>query len=256
MYDAVILAGGRSPWLRAAAGTEMLLLARLDGQSIIDRLAGALRASGRVGRIMVTAPEEIRLQLPTGTEFCVAGTDMPTTASLAAAALGGRGKILFVCADIPLLHAAAVNAFLDQCERSPKALLFYPIIPKDVCLRSFPTARRTYGRLADGTFTGGNMMLVDAAVIPEGLKKAREIYARRKNPLALCGWLGFAFLARLLLGRLSSASIAERMSAIMGFPCRVVVSAYAEVGMDVDKITDWQLAVSYCASHRNNVSGG
>ncbi len=247
MYDVVILAGGRSPWLRAAAGTDILCLARLGGRRVLDRLVDALRGSGRVGRIVAAGPQELRPALPQGVLFCEAAADMPTTAQQAAALLGGRGKMLFACADIPLLSAAAVSDFLEQCERQPQARLFYPVIAKSVCLQAFPTARRTYGRLADGTFTGGNMMLLDAAVIPAGLRKAREIYARRKNPLALCSWLGFAFLGQLLLGRLTTAGIAERMTAIMGFPCAVVVSAFAEVGMDVDKAADWQLAQQYCA---------
>lgn len=250
MYDAVILAGGYAPWLQEVAGTDIRCLAKLNGKRILDYLTEALKSSGRVKRIMLAAPAgAISLEeLPEGVELCEAEKDMPTTAQKAADALESMEKLLFVCDDIPMLHAAAVTDFLDKCEAYPDKQVYYPIIPKNVCERDYPKAQRTYVKLADGVFTGGNMMIVDAAIIPQGLAKAREIFARRKQPFQLCKWLGFGFILKFLLHRLTLLGAEQRTAELLELPCKVVVSNYAEVGMDIDKPADWQLIDGYLAA--------
>ncbi len=251
-YDAVILAGGYAPWLKEKAGTDIRCLARLNDKRILDYLTDALQGSGCIRRIMLAAPAGAiaREDLPLGVELCEAEQDMPTTAKKAADALICREKLLFVCDDIPMLHAAAVNDFLDKCEEYPDSQVYYPVIPKEVCVKDYPQAQRTYAKLADGTFTGGNIMVVDASIIPQGLAKAREIFARRKQPFQLCRWLGFGFIFKFLLHRLTLAEAEKRTGELLELPCKVVVSSYAEVGMDIDKPADWDLIAGYLAAGR------
>ena len=52
-YDAIILAGGRSPWLKEVCGTEFRCLAPLKGRRMVDYILDALLASGRVRRIVI-----------------------------------------------------------------------------------------------------------------------------------------------------------------------------------------------------------
>lgn len=247
-YNAVILAGGRVPWLKDMSGTDIRCLVKINGKCILDYLIETLQSSSRVKDIVVALPDEESLKnvtLPEGVMSCVADVNMPATAAKAAAVFGVEEKILFVCDDIPLLTTAAVNDFLDQCEQFKEKQVFYPVIPKDVCLQKYPDAKRTYGKLADGSFTGGNMMLIDCTVIPKGLAAAEEIFARRKNPLALCRWLGFGFILKLLLGLLDTKGAEKRTSELLDMPCKVIVSNFAEVGMDVDKPEDLRLIEKY-----------
>lgn len=246
-YDAVILAGGRSAWLQQECGTDIRCLAEINNKRILDYLTEALRESGRIRRIMLAAPENAVApeQLPEGVEMCSAAEDMPSTAKKAAEALQSTEKLLFVCDDIPLLSGAAINDFLDQCEQYPEKQVFYPIIPQQVCQGNFSEGKRTYVKLADGIFTGGNMMVIDAAIIPKGLAKAREIYSKRKKPLELCGWLGWSFILKFLLRRLDTAAAEQRTTQLLELPSKVIVTEYAEVGMDVDKADDWQLVKKY-----------
>lgn len=246
-YDAVILAGGRSPWMKQECGTDIRCLAEINNKRILDYLTEALRASGRIKRIMLAAPENAvdEQQLPEGVEICAAAGDMPSTAKKAAEALENTEKLLFVCDDIPLLSSAAINDFLDQCEQYPEKQVFYPIIPEQACKTSFPEGKRTYVKLADGVFTGGNMMIIDAAIIPKGLAKAREIYGKRKKPFELCKWLGWSFILKFLLRRLDTEAAEKRTTQLLDLPSKVIVTDYAEVGMDVDKAEDWQLIKKY-----------
>lgn len=246
-YDAVILAGGRAPWLRESQGTDIRCLAKIKNKRIIDYIVDALRESCRIDRIMAAGPlaELQKAGLPDGVELCAPAEDMPTTSYAAARALGAQNKILFVCDDIPLLHGAAVSDFLDQCEKYPAGHVYYPIVPKEICLADYPAAKRTYGKLADGAFTGGNIMLVDASIIPFGLAKAKEIYARRKHPWDLCRWLGFGFILKLLFHSLTVADAERRTSELLELNCKAIISKYAEVGMDVDKMADLKLVEKY-----------
>lgn len=246
-YNAVILGGGKTSWLQAEAGTDIRCLAKINNKRILDYLVEALQATGRIKDIMLAVPEAALPveNLPDGVKVCSADRDMPSTAVKAAELFCRDERVFFICDDIPLITPEAIKDFLEQCEACPDRQVFYPAIPKDICLQAFPEAKRTYGKLADGVFTGGNMMVIDYAVLQKGLAASREIYAKRKNPLALCSWLGFSFIIKLFLGLLDTAAVEKRTSELLDMPCKVIISRYAEVGMDVDKPEDWQLMKKY-----------
>ena len=144
--------------------------------------------------------------------------------------------------------------FLAACHAFPEGQLYYPIIPKDACLSAYPDAQRTYGKLRDGVFTGGNMMLMAKDIIPGGQQKAREIFARRKSPLKLCNWLGWGFLIKLLCHRLTVADAEARTSALLEMRCKAIITRHACIGMDIDKPSDLELArrtLTYGKSQKN-----
>lgn len=247
MYDVVIVAGGRSPWLKEVAGTDIFCTARLNGKRMLDYQVQALRTTGRVNRILIAAPEGAFADevLPEGVEHCSADRDLPSTTVKATAALGVLGKVLFICDDIPMISGESINDFLDKCEQEPEYHVYYPVIPKADCERKYPNAKRTYVKATDGLFTGGNLMLIDTHIVPQGELKAREIFERRKRPLELASWLGFGFIFKFLLHRLSLADVQKRASELMGIKGKAIISSYPELGMDVDKVADWQLAGKY-----------
>ena len=251
MVDCFILAGGVSPWLKELTGTEHRCLVQLGDKRIIDYIISALKKSGCIRRIAIAADKralpELRASLPEDILLCEAAGDLPATACAAVQTLGVdcTKKLLGVCDDIPLLSPIAVREFLANCDAYAAGELYYPIIPKDACLASFPKAKRTYGRLQDGTFTGGNMMLADKEIIFNRQQAAREIFARRKSPLRLCNWLGWSFIIKLLTHRLTLADAEKRTSELLDMHCKVIITRHAGVGMDIDKPTDLELAQQY-----------
>lgn len=248
LVDCFILAGGLSPWLKELTGTEHRCLAPIAGRRIIDYILEALQKSGSIRRIIIAARKEalthLEGTLPENILLCEAAGDLPATAMAAADALGADSteKLLGVCDDIPLLTPLAVREFISACQAQPAEELYYPIIPKDACVAQFPQAKRTYGRLRDGVFTGGNMMLVSKSIIPPGQQKAKEIFARRKSPLKLCDWLGWSFVLKLLLHRLTLAEAEKRTSELLEMRCKAIITRHAGVGMDIDKPSDLELA--------------
>ncbi|MEG0797223.1 MAG: NTP transferase domain-containing protein [Acidaminococcaceae bacterium] len=255
MYDAIILAGGTSPWLQGLAGTKYRSVASLGGRPMLLYIVEALCACPEIGRLVVAGPlqELTQLALPARVELVAAGSTIMATTLAALELLQTEKPVVVVTEDIPLLSAAAVTDFLRQTAKQ-QAELFYTIIPQDVCQKAFPGSKRTYVALKDGVFTGGNMFLATRASALQGQKTGEALYAMRKKPWQLCSWLGWAFVFKLLLRRLTLQEVELRASELLGFCGRAIVSNFAEVGMDVDKKEDWQVVERVLAARQTSPS--
>ena len=91
MYNAVILAGGKTPWLQKAVGTNIRALAPLGGRRMVEYIIDALDQSGQIGRIIVAADgsQWEAAVLPQRAELvAVESSSMPETAAAAAARRG------------------------------------------------------------------------------------------------------------------------------------------------------------------------
>ena len=249
-YDALIAGGGHAPWLKEYAGTDLRLLAKIKGKRFVDYIVEALKSSGYIDKICICVPPEAVDELARTTpDFCEvreAGNGLPHTCLVGSENIGQTNpQVLVVCDDIPMLTGEAVADFLKQCGAFPHGELIYPINKQEVCLAKYPDATRTYGKSSHGSFTGGNMMLVDKRVMPRGQVKANEIFARRKNPFSLASWLGWSFIFKLVLHKLSVQDVEKRVTELMEMESHAIFSDYPEIGMDVDKPSDFELAEKY-----------
>jgi molybdopterin-guanine dinucleotide biosynthesis protein A len=154
--------------------------------------------------------------------------------------------ILLTTCDIPFLTTEAVNDFLERCEMDASVDFYYPIIRKEDTERVFPGMKRTYVRLREGVFTGGNLFLVRPAVIKRMAERVEEILRNRKSPLKISSELGWSFTCRLLLsqvyGFLRLAQLEQRFSELFGIRAKAIISPYPQIGTDVDKQSDLLLA--------------
>jgi hypothetical protein len=98
--------------------------------------------------------------------------------------------------------------------------------------------RRTYARLKEGSFTGGNLMRLDPELFFQAEPLVKRLIALRKRPLALARLVGLDVLFKLLVGRLSVAELEARAERLLGVPVKAVVAAYPEIGVDADKPED------------------
>lgn len=243
--SAVVLAGrDNTGRLRECSGEAYEALIEIAGLPMAQYVVNALRACQYIGRVVVVGPRaalEERLQ-GEGLEFVDRGESLLDNVMLGASHLAGEeGKVLVATSDIPLLTPMVVEDFLLRCA-SREANLHYPIVSRRDTEARFPRARRTYVRLREGAYTGGNMMLLDPWVIDACARVASRFIAARKQPLKLATLLGFSFIVRFLLGRLALAQAEERVSRILGIRGAAVISPWPEVGMDVDKPEDLELA--------------
>jgi 2-phospho-L-lactate guanylyltransferase (CobY/MobA/RfbA family) len=171
----------------------------------------------------------------------------------------GEARLLVATADIPFLTGVAVADFLERA-REIGAGFAWPIVPAEACEAAFPGTRRTTLRLREGTFTGGNLALLDPAFLREREAVLRAAYARRKSVVGLARLLGAPLLLRLAASRvapglLSVAHAEAAVGRVLGVKTRAVVSHFAELGADVDKPEDLDAARRWAETEREKRAG-
>ncbi|WP_298628746.1 NTP transferase domain-containing protein [uncultured Thermus sp.] len=226
--EAIVLGGGEEAWARKY-GVRSKALVPYRGRPMAEWVLSALQEAGLsaiyVGENPGLAPSP-RLTLP----------DTGSLLGNLEAALGhAEGRVLVATADIPHLSPEAVRFVL---EKAPEAALVYPIVPKGAVEARFPHTRRTYARLREGVFTGGNLLLLHKELFFQALPLAQRVVALRKKPWALARLIGWDILLKLLLGRLTLPELEARAKRILGVEARALITPYPEVGVDVDREED------------------
>lgn len=243
-WNAVILGGGDPGDAFAAAHkVDVKPLIEVAGRPMGQWVLEALRESGQVARIAYVGPLVGEMSELVDVRVTDRGTLIANLeAGIAALREPGNApqrRVLVVTADIPMLTGQQVREVLAS---APDSGLVYPIVKKEVCQAAYPEVKRTYARLKDGTFTGGNLFLIDPALIGKFLPRLRAVLDARKQPLKLAGIVGPAFLVKMLLGRLQITELETRISQILGVEARALITPHAAVGTDVDKEEDLALA--------------
>jgi molybdopterin-guanine dinucleotide biosynthesis protein A len=233
---AVVLAGGGADdELARSAGAASKALVPIDGAPMGAYVLSSLRGSGLVPAIVYVGPTDDRTRalvdqvVPPGRRM-VDSLAMGFGAALALAAPGDR--LMVVTADIPWWTAEGVRAFL---EGAPDADLVYPAVTAATAEAAFPGQRRTFVRLRDGRFTGGNAVLLSQAAVPALLPVVDQIFSARKAPWRLASLIGLDVLWGLLTGRARLSEVEARVSRLLGLEGRVMVSDDAAIAADIDR---------------------
>lgn len=233
LVSVVLGGGGAGDPLAQAAGVPAKALVAVDGLTLAERVITALRASS-AGPIIYVGP--LTPELEALVDYCVpAGkrfVDSMTLGFGAALAVRPGARVLVTTADLPWIDGPALDRFIAA---SGSAQIAYPVIPAGSALTQFPQQKRTFVKLHDGRFTGGNQMLIEPEVIPAFLDFIERLYKARKNPFALSSLLGFDILLALLTGRARIGQLEERASARVGATVQAVISPDACLAADVDR---------------------
>lgn len=155
-----------------------------------------------------------------------------------------RDYLLLATCDIPFLTSEAVDDFLRKCQSG--ADLYYPIVEKRLHERRFPGIQRTYVKLKEGTFTGGNLAVLRPSAMIPVLNRVERILELRKNPLALSAELGFRFVMLMLFSKLAGTltipKLEQRIAELFQMKAEAVISAFPEIANDIDKPDDLEWA--------------
>lgn len=228
--DAVIVAGGRRPHVQ------------IGGRTLLQRVLDACGASRSVGRVVVAGVASREgLDAPEETLF------LPDAGSLVHNVLAGaralrpantpRGHFLAIASDLPLLTGSMLDWLCGSAD-DPALDFYYTVLGKDVMLARFPGAKRTFHRMKDGEFCGGDAQVLSFRLIDRVDPMLTRLVAHRKNLLRLAWQFGPGFLMRFAAGRVTHEEICNHVADRLGIRGRVLVSPYAEIGMDVDKPAD------------------
>lgn len=236
---AVVLAGGRDDPLARQAHVTSKGDVPFGGRRLVTWVFEALRNADAVGQVVCVGavPPSMPAANPAGGggDHVPAGHRLVDSLALGlGAALARRpAQILVVTADLPYLTSVAVDRFVQD---APEADLVYPIVERTRMEEAYPRQPRTYATLQEGSFTGGNAILLRPAIVPGLLPLLDRAYRARKNPLRLAALVGWDVLVRLVARRLSIGAAEQRISRLLGGEARAWVGADPALAADIDRL--------------------
>lgn len=242
MVDALVLAGSRNDGpLKQCSSVPYEAMITIGRKTMVEYVIDALRNSKRVDRIVVVGPSDVP-------GFCSredvtvikAQGKLMENVSRGVQCLPGAKRVLLATCDIPLITTQAIEDFLDRCGNR-SAQFYYPVIPREVVEKSFFDTRRTYVTFKEGDFTGGNLFLIDPGAVNRCMEIGQQLVDARKSPFRISKLMGVPFLLRFMLRMVSLKEAEEKASDLLGIEGVVVVTAFPEVGVDVDKPCDLEL---------------
>ena len=243
--NAVVLAGrapgdalGQQVWASSKA------LIDINGKPMIHYVVQGLASSAAVDQIIVIGPRRELAPVVAGPRVRViedGGKNLIDNICIANRELSQDIPLLVATSDIPLITGAIIDAYLELCQHAD-ADFYYPIVERSVNEEKYPLVRRTYAALQEGTFTGGNVALVRPEIIERTAPKALTFMENRKNVVRLALLLGLPFLFKLVLKRLTIPELEARISRLWDLRAKAIVCPFPEIGIDVDKPSDLQLA--------------
>lgn len=252
-YDAIILAGGESSSaLKKIAPYDNEALIIIGNYPMIYYIYRALRQSRFVRNIVISGPTEALRNIFAREDqlYFVSGGDNAIESFAHGMRLlqekGVSEQVLIMPSDIPFITTEAIDDFINQAQAT-KADFYYPVTRKEVNEAKFPGVSRTYVNIRDGIFTGGNLFILRSALFEQVLDMALKLVERRKNPLAMAKLFGFGLVWKYIVKRLSIAAVEKRFHEVLGIRGKAIISPYAEVGVDVDKPSDLELAHKHLA---------
>ncbi len=237
--NVLILAGGKVKG--DIAGNAEKGFIKINGESMVTIVTRTLVDTGIVDSILLSAsqPALDAIGPIDGVATLAISDDEPLIHKLEQGLkqLGGQGTVLVAAGDIPLITSEAIENFVETALDDGSSVV-YPLIPRDVVEASFPEGERTWVRLRDGEFTGGNLLLVDSEVMLSRMPLVKKTFEARKSPFRMLGIIGVGFAVKFLFRMVSINELNKRISKIVGAPSAVIPSGYAEIGFDVDKTED------------------
>jgi CMP-2-keto-3-deoxyoctulosonic acid synthetase len=248
---AVVLAAGQAdPTFCAATGVENRALAPVAGRPMAAWVLEALTRAASIERVVLVGAEGLT-DAPGARQRLRGGSDLVESVERGVGACPGAAYVLLVSADVPALTPEGVDEFVRE-GMATGADFVYPVIPREANEARFPGVKRTYLRLADGVFTGGNLFLVRPAALQRQRDLIRRAHALRKRPFRLAWITGWRTLWRLWRGTITLAEAEAAISRLLGgSSIRAVVTEHAELGADVDQAADLEAMARFLEQRKS-----
>lgn len=238
MVDAIVLAGGNA---RGLAPVTAKGLVPVNGRAMYEYIVETLLSCADIGRICVVMPsDEGAAHMDDRVTIKATSGSLPQVAKAGFEALAATEPVLMLSSDVPLITVEAISDFLLRCAKR-EVDICYPIIRYGEPERRFPGMKRTYVRLREGRFTGGNIMLMNPVVVLKNMDLMEHVYEMRKSPMKLFRILGLPFLVGFFLGMLNIRQMEQRVGDVLKATCAGIETPFIEIGVDVDKESDLRL---------------
>jgi hypothetical protein len=235
--EAIIVAGAAAPEALQREGIEFIPLLKIGGRTIFERTALALHDGGGCSRVHIITRAELPLpDYPWINRLPYSGKPISDMLDQLDSICQSE-FVLLSAGDIPLLSAESV-ATLQRVATERNADVVYPVVARADMEAAFPGSKRTYRRMDSVTVTGGNVFRIRRSWLSGNRDWLQELFARRKNPLALAGLLGVDFLLRVLTGTASLSYAETRLGQAIRASVHAPVIPCPDLAADLDKLED------------------
>lgn len=244
MLNAIILAGEQK--INNWECTENKALFKINGKMMVEYVIEAVKKVDDIGQIVVVGPAYQLEEHLVGKVDAVIDSKGAILDNVIKGIrfLKSDENVLICSSDIPLITSEAINDFIIR-SKSLEAEFCYPVVEKKINDLKYPEMDRTYVKVKEGKFTGGNIFFVNPQAVERQIDLVNKLMDNRKNPLKMARLFGIPFLLGLLTGRISISKIEKRASKVLGIHCKAVICEYPELGHDVDKPSDVIVATAH-----------
>jgi GTP:adenosylcobinamide-phosphate guanylyltransferase len=244
---AVVLAGSRpggDPFAQAH-GTDLKALIPVAGMPMVQRPVGALLTSDHVETIHVLAqqPERIRDVLRSDPRLRVEQSGETIAATIEAFCFDPNmhWPVLVTTSDHALLTPAMIGEFLAKAEGADIAI---GLVSRDVMLKRFPQAQRTWLKFRGGAYSGANLFFLGGPEVRPAIELWRSNEQNRKKAWRLLFSLGFiGFLGAALRLRTLQQTL-DGIGRKLNLKFSAVKMSDPLAAIDVDKPADHELVTA------------
>jgi GTP:adenosylcobinamide-phosphate guanylyltransferase len=249
-WSAVVLAGSRpGPDAFASSfGTDLKALIPVAGTPMVRRPVEALLASPGIASVTVLAqqPERIAAVLPADPRLTVERSRGTIAETLLASCEDSATAwpLLVTTADHALLDAATIEEFTAGAAGADLAV---GVVERDVMLRRFPDAQRTWLKFRGGAYTGANLFVLSSPAVRPAIELWRSVEQDRKKAWRVMSLLGPVTLLSVALRLVSVEEVMAQLGTRLGLSATAVKLTNPLAGVDVDKPADHQLVEAILA---------
>ena len=243
MFNALVLAGTKKKGpLEIAENVDNKALIMIDNRLMIDYIVDALNHSENIDKILVVGPKnELHPYIGKKVEEILnPGNSILENMEIGLNYFNSADHLLLLTSDIPLITPEAIDEFLRICTKR-KACIGYPIITKENIIKKYPETERTYVKMKEGVFCGGNIVFFKPEVFFQNKELIQELFNNRKDNWKNAKKLGLKFILKFLFKTLTIEEAEKRVTDILGYNSVAVMVSYPEIMIDLDKLSDLKL---------------
>jgi len=252
--DALILAGGKDTnSLENNHKLNNKALLMINHVPMIEYVVDALNESREIEDIVVVGPQlELMPYIGEKVSKIIDSTDsIIQNIKIGLDNIKNNHRIMVLTSDIPLVTGKMIDGFIKKCQEQ-EAFLYYPYISKEIILKRYPKTIRSYANLKEGTFCGGNMVILSSLLFNENKSLLDEVFQKRKDIKKYATVLGIKFIIKYLFKCLTIKEIEDRAAKLVGYPVKGIMVSDPEMMIDLDKLSDYELILKVLNKSKNS----
>lgn len=247
MLNAIILAGAQHDGSWNEQTNKALF--RINGKTMSEYVINALQGTKEIEKVIIIGDKKKLEDVLKDKVDAVIESSSSITESLKQGLdfLGRENHTIVCSSDIPMITSKSINEFISKA-KAFNADFCYPIVEKKVSQTKYPEMEKSYIKIREGSFTGGNIFYISPNTKNSGVSMVEKVLELKRNPVKMAGILGFGLMMEYSMGTLSIEKIERKFSSIANIKVKAIISEYPEIACDVDKPGDVIVATAHLSN--------